>query len=97
MSPTRAYLGWGSLLYLLRNLICDTRRAGRGRREAAKSFHTVLELGIYVKAEVKGILLNGAEFLSKASNSMLAWIQIPSRRTPPNIFLILKGIPCLHP
>lgn len=53
--------------------------------------------GIYVKAEVKGILLNGAEFLSAASNSMLAWLQIPSRRTPPNIFHILKGIPCLHP
>lgn len=57
----------------------------------------MLKPGIYVKAEVKGILLNGAEFLSKASNSMLAWTQIPSRRTPPNIFLILKGIPCLHP
>lgn len=85
------------MLYLLRNLIYDTRSAGRERREAAKSSHTVLKPGIYVKAEVKGILLNGAEFLSKASNSMLAWIQIPSRRTPPNIFLILKGIPCLHP
>lgn len=61
MSPTRAYLGWGSLLYLLRNLICDTRRAGKDRREMPKSSHTVLELGIYVKAEVQGMLFLGAE------------------------------------
>ena len=61
MSPTRAYLGWGSLLYLLRNLICDTRREGRERREMPKSSHTVLELGIYVKAEVQGMLFLGAE------------------------------------
>ncbi len=59
MSPTRAYLGWGSLLYLLRNLICDTRREGRERREMPKSSHTVLELGIYVKAEVQGMLFLG--------------------------------------
>ena len=58
----------------------------RERREAATSSHTVLKPGIYVKAEVKGILLNGAEFLSKASKSRLAWFQIKSRRkhiTPP--------------
>lgn len=86
MSPTRAYLGWGSLLYLLRNLTCDTRGAGRERREMPKSSHAVLELGIYVKAEVQGILFLGADFLSTASKSRLAWFQIKSHRkhiTPP--------------
>ena len=51
-----------------------------------KSSHTVLELGIYVKAEVQGILFLGADFLSTASKSRLAWNQIPPRRkhiTPP--------------
>ena len=62
------------------------RSAGRERREVPKSSYTVPKPGIYVKAEVKGILLNGAEFLSKASKSRLAWFQIKSRRkhiTPP--------------
>jgi hypothetical protein len=41
---------------------------------------------IYVKAEVKGILFLGVDFLSTASKSRLAWFQIKSRRkhiTPP--------------
>ena len=51
-----------------------------------KGSHAALQPGIYVKAEVKGILFLGADFLSTASKSRLVWSQIKSRRkhiTPP--------------
>lgn len=51
-----------------------------------KGSHAALQPGIYVKAEVQGILFLGADFLSTASKSRLAWIQISPHRkhiTPP--------------
>ena len=62
------------------------RSEGRDRCEVPQTSQSVLELGIYVKAEVQGMLFLGADFLSTASNSRPAWIQISPRRkhiTPP--------------